>query len=230
MRIGGLRKFSIIDYPGKLAAVVFTQGCNFRCPYCFNPELVLPECYQPLIREEDVLSFLEARRGQLEGVVITGGEPTMQEDLPAFLRKIRAMKYSIKLDTNGSHPSRLQEIIRSGLVDYIAMDIKAPLPKYHLFSGADVDVERIKESITLIIVSGVEHEFRTTAVKPLISPDDLRAISGLVAWGRRYFVQAFIPQGNILDKSLLKKDCYTDEEIHQLQEQWGKEIKSEIRV
>jgi len=217
MRIGGLQKFSLVDYPGKLSCVIFTQGCNFRCPYCFNPQLVIPEMYESPIAEDKVLSFLERRRGQLDGVVITGGEPTVHEDLPDFLKKIHSMKYLIKLDTNGSHLFMLQEIIRANLVDYIAMDIKALFLKYNLLCGIKVNSDLIKESISLIIRSGVDHEFRTTAVKPLLSFEDLEAIARLVRDGRRYFVQAFIPHRNILDRNLLQGDYYMEKEILDLQ-------------
>ncbi|OQX50761.1 MAG: anaerobic ribonucleoside-triphosphate reductase activating protein [Candidatus Cloacimonas sp. 4484_209] len=130
MKIGGFQKVSLIDYPGKICAIVFTRGCNFRCPYCHNPELVLPENYSPLIPEEEIFSFLEKRRGKLDAVEITGGEPTLQEDLTEFIRKIKEMGFLVKLDTNGSFPSVLEKVIYSGLVDYIAMDVKAPLEKY----------------------------------------------------------------------------------------------------
>lgn len=219
MRIGGLRRFSIIDYPGKTAAVVFTQGCNFRCPYCFNEELVLPECYKPPIPEENVLDFLRARQGQLEAVVITGGEPTVQKDLPDFARKTRALGYFVKLDTNGSNPAMLRKMITDGLVDYIAMDIKAPLHKYRFLAGVAVDVNKIKESIALIIDSLVPHEFRTTAVKALLPPGDFQSILQLIGRGQPYFIQPFISQESVLDKNLLGKECYTQREIGDLQEQ-----------
>lgn len=221
MRIGGLKKFSVIDYPGKTAAVIFTQGCNFRCPFCFNRELVLEEYYQPIIPEDEIFSFLKKREGQLEGVVVTGGEPTVHDDLPEFLRKIRRMSYLIKLDTNGSNPSMLKQIINEKLTDYVAMDIKAPLNKYDVLAGIPVDINNIKESTLTIMKSDIEHEFRTTAVKALLSPKDLKEISSFVGNDHRYMIQSFIPQENILDRNLLGKECYSDEEICSFQESLG---------
>ena len=127
MLIGGFQKFSLIDYPGKICAIVFTQGCNFRCPYCYNPELVNPQKFTPSLSEKDVFSFLKKRKGQLDAVEITGGEPTLQKDLLAFLEKIKAMGFLVKLDSNGSSPDIIQEVVQRGAVNYLAMDIKAPL-------------------------------------------------------------------------------------------------------
>lgn len=135
MQIGGLQKFSLLDYPGKISAVVFTQGCNFRCPYCHNPELVDPARYQECLPEEEIFSFLETRRGKLEAVTVTGGEPTLQKSLAPFLRRIKDMGFLVKLDTNGSRPDVLEELLRQKLIDYIAMDIKAPLEKYEAVTG-----------------------------------------------------------------------------------------------
>lgn len=205
MRIGGLQKFSLIDYPGKTAAVIFTQGCHFRCPFCFNPTLVLPERFGPVLPEEEVLAFLRKRQGQLEGVVVSGGEPTIQEDLPEFFRKIHALGYPLKLDTNGSNPKMLQTLIESGRVDYIAMDIKAPLRKYNLLAGIDVDLREIQKSIDLIIHSGISHEFRTTVVPSLLSQEDLQEIARWLE-GEPYHLQPFIDQEDILDKNLLDKE------------------------
>jgi pyruvate formate lyase activating enzyme len=135
MKIGGLQKFSLLDYPGKISAVVFTQGCNFRCPYCHNPELVDPERFQECIPEDEIFAFLETRRGKLEAVTVTGGEPTIQNGLSSFVRRIKDMGFMVKLDTNGSRPEVLEELIRHKLIDYIAMDIKAPLEKYEAVTG-----------------------------------------------------------------------------------------------
>lgn len=220
MRIGGLQKLSLIDYPGKVAAIVFTQGCNFRCPYCHNPELVLPECFNPAIPEDEVLSFLKRRRGQLTGVVITGGEPTQQKGLIPFLQKIKGFGYAIKLDTNGSHPQVLKEVIQQRLADYIAMDVKAPLNEYRKVAGAEVSTPCIQESIEIIRMSALPYEFRTTLVKPLISAENLPAISALIGDAPQYTIQMFRPDDKLLDKTLRDKNHYTEDEISAIKEQW----------
>jgi len=206
MKIGGLLKFSLIDYPKKVAAVIFTQGCNFRCPYCHNPELVLPERFQSVLSEEDVLAFLEKRQGQLQGVVVTGGEPTMQKDLLGFLQKIKQLDYDVKLDTNGSHPKVLKEAIHRKVVDFVAMDIKAPLEKYKVFTlGYDYSAE-IQESISVIMSSSLPYEFRTTFVKSLISDEDRSKMSALIKGVPRHRFQEFVSRKNILDPALLQRE------------------------
>ena len=217
MRIGGLQKFSLIDYPGKMAAVIFTQGCNFRCPYCQNARLVEPALYGELIPEGEVLAFLERRQGKLEGVVVSGGEPTLQPDLISFLDKLKRLGYLIKLDTNGSQPKVLEKIIDLRLVNYVAMDVKAPLEKYSIAAGAGLNVSRIKQSIKIIIRSGIAHQFRTTMVKSLCPLTDIEKIRSLVEGARRYTLQPFIPRENILDKALLKEENYTPEEIQEFE-------------
>jgi pyruvate formate lyase activating enzyme len=163
MRIGGLLKFSLIDYPGKVAAVVFTAGCNYRCPFCHNPELVLPELFNTPISTDDILAFLEKRIGQLQGVVVTGGEPTIHDDLPDFLFRIKSLGYCVKLDTNGSRPDVLSVVIDRKLVDFIAMDIKSSPESYCKATGVAVDISIVKASIDLIRESGLRRSFlRTT--------------------------------------------------------------------
>ncbi len=195
MKIGGLNKFSLSDYPGHVAAVVFTQGCNFRCPFCHNGSLIpgdVPESL--LIPEEKVFEFLENRNGQLDGVVIIGGEPTIQPDLSAFIHRVIAMGFLVKLDTNGSQPQVLRRLLKEKLIDYIAMDIKAPLDIYDRLTGVQSPVSQIKESIKLINRSGIAHEFRTTVVKSLLSPHDLLSIQKLVPHGSRHRFQKFRPE------------------------------------
>ena len=160
MRIGGFQKVSLIDYPGKVAAVVFTQGCNFRCPFCHNMELVLPSCFDDPMNEDDVLNFLTTRIGKLQGVVITGGEPTLHSGLPDFIKKIKAMGFLVKLDSNGSRPCILQRLVDNKLVDYIAMDIKAPIERYEEVSGVNVNIDHIQQSIQIIMDSGLDHQKR----------------------------------------------------------------------
>lgn len=202
MRIGGLLKFSLIDFPGRIAAVIFTQGCNFRCPFCHNRELVIPSCFQPALPEEEITSFLLKRRGTLSGVVVTGGEPTLHSDLPEFLARVKALGYAVKLDTNGSRPGMLRQVLERGLADFIAMDIKAPLERYHELAGVEVERGDIEESIRLICASGVDHLFRTTVVRPLLSDDDLLRIRAALPQPPRHILQDFVPRDTVLDPAL----------------------------
>lgn len=191
MRIGGFQKFSLIDYPGKICAIIFTQGCNFRCPYCHNPELVLPEKFTELIPEEQVFSFLESRRGKLEAVEFTGGEPTLQPDLIDVIQKIKKMGFLVKLDSNGSNPDILQKIADLDIVDYFAMDIKAPLEKYQEITRSDIGSEKIAQSVKIIMNSGKAYEFRTTVVKPLLVKEDFDKIGKLIQGAEFYVFQKF---------------------------------------
>ncbi|HDN97846.1 MAG TPA: anaerobic ribonucleoside-triphosphate reductase activating protein, partial [bacterium] len=180
MKIGGLTKTSLIEYPGMISAVVFTQGCNFRCPYCHNPELVEPSLSNPKIPEDEVIDFLKRRKKYLEAVVITGGEPCLQEDLIDFIVKLKEIGYMVKLETNGSFPEVLSKIIERKLVDFISMDIKGPLDKYDIIAGVKVDISKIKESISLIMDSGIDFEFQTTVVKSMLEEKDFEKIGNLI--------------------------------------------------
>ena len=204
MVIGGFQKFSLADFPGKISAIVFTRGCNFRCPYCHNPELVDPARYVAEVPQEEVLRFLGSRRGQLQVVVVTGGEPTLHDDLPLFLAGIHALGFAVKLDTNGSNPDALQGLIRDSLLDYIAMDIKAPLSAYPRIAGAPVRVEDIERSVRLVIGSGLPHEFRTTYEGSLLSTKDMEAIAEIVLGCANYVVQSFRPS-RALDPAMLSR-------------------------
>ena len=201
MKIGGLIKFTLIDYPGHVAAVVFTQGCNFRCRYCHNPELVYPHLLQESMPKDDVLSFLRKRKGTLEGVVITGGEPTLHLGLIDFMAEIKALGYKIKLDTNGTKPEVLQEAIERQLVDFVAMDLKAPLEKYSLITGVEFDPKIIQKSMDMIVDSGLPYEFRTTYDKEVLTDEDIQAISDSVQ-GKNYRVQECLPVAK--EKAALK--------------------------
>lgn len=223
MRIGGLQRFSLIDYPGKVACIIFTQGCNFRCGYCHNPGLVIPEQFCPAISEEQVFSFLKSRQDYLQGVVISGGEPTIQGDLIAFLDKIKRLGYLIKLDTNGSQPYRLKLLIHLQLVNYIAMDVKTSLHRYKETIGTSLDVERIRESIDLIIYSGIQHEFRTTVVKPFCSQEDLCEMRQMTRGAQRYRLQKVRLDEKILDKKLLSQEQFTDDEYNLFKQTFEKE-------
>ena len=223
MRIGGLQKVTLIDYPGKIGATVFTQGCNFRCPYCHNPELVDPDQYGELVPEEEALSFLEKRRGKLDAVTVTGGEPTIHKDLDRFLKTLKRMGYLVKVDTNGSNPDALERLINGSLVDYLAMDVKGPLKKYAAVASVNVDTAQIARSIELILSSGVEHEFRTTVVRSQLAPRDLRSIAALIKKARLYVLQPFVPT-KTLDRSFLSAASYSPQELSTIQKNLEKEL------
>lgn len=196
MTIGGLQKVTLVDYPGKLACTVFLSGCNFRCPFCYSKELVLEEEIRnhPQISEDYFFDFLNEKRGTLEGCVICGGEPTIHgEALVDFIRKIKKQAFLVKLDTNGTNPDIIKRLIDEKLIDYIAMDIKAPLvkEKYEEACGTPFEIEKIKESIAIIKASGVEYEFRTTVVPGIHTADDIINIANSIAPANKYFIQRF---------------------------------------
>ena len=197
MKIHGLQKMTLLDFPGKVACTVFLGGCDFRCPYCHNFELV--DGSAPAIMEEgELFAFLEKRRGLLDGVAITGGEPTLRSDLPELMRAIRDMGYAVKLDTNGGHPDRLREILEAGLADYVAMDIKNSPEKYARTVGLDaIDLAPIRESARLLMAGEADYEFRTTVVDELHDAADFEAIGQWIAGARRYFLQAFTDRDSV---------------------------------
>ncbi len=201
MVIGGLQRFSLSDFPGRISAIIFSRGCNFRCPYCHNPELVDPTRFADALPLDEVRNFLLLRRGQLQGVVVTGGEPTIHPDLPAFLAEIKTMGFAVKLDTNGTNPGMLQRLAAEGLVDYIAMDIKAPLALYAATVRSPVDETDLLLSIELIRRSGLAHEFRTTFVESLLSADDVLGIAELAKGCKKFVLQSF-HGGKVLDAHL----------------------------
>ncbi|KKR96161.1 MAG: hypothetical protein UU47_C0018G0021 [candidate division TM6 bacterium GW2011_GWE2_41_16] len=196
MACAGLLKTTLIDYPGHVAAVVFIRGCPFRCPFCHNPELVDPARYADVIPTEDILSFLASRQGRLDGVCITGGEPTTWPGLFDFIAQVHALGFKIKLDSNGYYPDILNNILDSGLIDYVAMDIKGPLAKYSIMTGVQIDTARIVRSIDVIKQAYVtkkiaDYEFRTTLVKPLLEVVDAHGIGELMHGTPHYYVQNF---------------------------------------
>ncbi len=198
MKIAGLNKTTLLDYPGHVAATVFTAGCNFCCPFCHNRDLVINR-NPDLISEHEVLSFLEKRRGILEGVCITGGEPTLQPDLQDFIAQVKQMGYLIKLDTNGYRPDVVKYLLAGGLLDYIAMDIKNSKAKYALTVGqADIDVGKIAASVEQIRQSGIDYEFRTTVVRELHTEGDLMEIGAWLKGSRRYYLQAYEENENVI--------------------------------
>lgn len=201
MRIGGFQPFSLLDYPGKLSAIIFTQGCNFRCPYCHNPNLVEPHKFLPTIPEEEVFDFLRRRQGKLNAVTITGGEPLLQPDLADMLKELRSLGYLIKIDTNGSFPAKLKMLIEAGLVDYLAMDIKAPPSLYGVITQTDLQVNDILLSIDCIRESMIDFEFRTTVFDKLLTLEDVEQIKLLLKPGDKYYLQECRYRDNLVDFS-----------------------------
>ncbi len=199
MHFCGMNKTTLLDYPGHVAATLFTGGCNMRCPFCQNSVLVLVPQKQPEIAEQDVLAFLRRRRGILEGVCITGGEPTLQNDLEDFIRRVREMEYLIKLDTNGYRPQILRHLLEEKLLDYVAMDIKASKERYGIACGLDgVELDRIEESVELLKTSSIPYEFRTTVVKGIHSPEEFTAIGRWLQGSRAYYLQNFRDSGQVM--------------------------------
>ena len=197
MNIQGYQKMTLLDFPGRVACTVFTGGCNLRCPFCHNAGLVnTPNASESVERE--VLAYLSRRRGILDGVCVTGGEPLLQPDLLGFIGAVKEMGYLVKLDTNGSMPARLRELLATGLVDYVAMDIKSAQAGYRRAIGVDFDVSVFAESVEILRTVGVAHEFRTTAVKGIHTADDFAAIGQWLGADAPYFIQCFVDSGNLL--------------------------------
>lgn len=210
MKIGGLQKLTLIDYPGQIACTVFTAGCNFRCPFCHNPELVLPEKIKndataETAGEKKFFDFLKERQGKLDGVCITGGEPTIQPDILEFIRVIKAMGFLVKLDTNGTNPQVLTKVYQEKLVDFVAMDIKNSLENYEKACGNLLNKARIQESVFLIRKSKVPYEFRTTVVPTIHTLDDFIAIGRWLKGARKYALQRYQDKGKILNATLRKE-------------------------
>jgi len=227
MKIGGLQKVSLIDYPGKISGIIFTQGCNFRCPYCHNPELVDPKLYGPCLNEEDILQFLMTRLGKLDAVTITGGEPTLQDDLIPFIQKIRKMGFAIKLDSNGSRPDVMAHLIREKLLEFIALDVKAPAEKYESVINAPVDIDLIRESIQLVLKAKIRYEIRTTVVTSLLSQKDILAIGREITGAKQYALQKFHPV-RTLNSRYLREKTYSDEVFFKLKQKIATGVSSVI--
>lgn len=199
MNIQGILKMTLLDFPGKVACTIFTGGCNFRCPFCHNASLVLPEQFDEPLKMEEIFSFLEKRRGLLDGVCLSGGEPLMQPDTVDFLKKVKDLGYDVKLDTNGFYPDKLKDILSSGIVDYVAMDIKNSEEKYAETCGLNkLNFSYIKESINYLISGNTEYEFRTTTVKGLHDEDSFKGIAQLISGAKNYYIQSYTPSDNML--------------------------------
>ncbi|MCR5825377.1 MAG: anaerobic ribonucleoside-triphosphate reductase activating protein [Oscillospiraceae bacterium] len=215
MRISGLQKMTLLDYPGKVACTVFTGGCNLRCPFCHNASLVLPERADDATDERSVLRFLEKRQGILEGVAVTGGEPLLHADLADFLRKVRALGYAVKLDTNGTFPERLRALVEEGLVDRVAMDVKnAPLLYGKTVGLRDFDLTNVERSKDYLLEGHVTYEFRTTVVRGLHTAESLCAAARWIEGAQAYYLQQYRDSGDVLRPDGL--GAFTDEEMRAL--------------
>jgi len=220
MIIGGLEKLTLLDYPEHLAAIIFTQGCNFRCHFCYNPLLVLPRAGADArekglseLSPQNLFLFLRERVGRLEGVVITGGEPTLHPDLPDFIADIKALGYLVKLDSNGTNPEMLERLIKDKLIDYIAMDIKAPLARYSEVIGAPVDCNKLAKSVKIIMSSGLPYEFRTTVVPGLLTEADFRPMGEIIKGAGKWYLQNFKSDTDLVDAAYLGHGAYDSREM-----------------
>jgi len=199
VKIGGLQKLTLIDYPGRLAATVFLTGCNFRCPFCYASELVLPEKIkkQPKISEKEFFNFLKERKELIDAVVLCGGEPTISKELEPLIKKIKKMGFLVKLDTNGSDPKLLKTLIDQKLIDYVAMDIKGPKEKYGKFTDKKIDIKKIQNSIDILKEGKVDYEFRSTIVPTLHEKEDVIEMARWIRGAKRYYLQNFRPEKTI---------------------------------
>ncbi len=217
MKIGGLQKTSLLDYPDRISAIVWTVGCNLRCPFCYNTQLVKEET--PIIPEEEVLGFLEKRVGKLEAVVITGGEPLLQSDLTSFIGRIKKLGYLVKIDTNGTLPDKLEYLLREELVDYVSMDIKAPKHKYELLTGRPVDTTRIDASISIIKELATDYEFKTTVIPTLLNKEDILEIASWIKGAKRYYIQQFKNDTPLISMKLRDLKPYPRGYLEEIQEE-----------
>ena len=212
MQIHGFNKTTLLDYPGLVAATIFTGACNFRCPYCHNADLVLNPSSQPIIPEEEILSHLRKRKGITQGVCITGGEPTLQKDLKDFIKKLKELDLKVKLDSNGYKPEVLKDLVKDNLLDYIAMDVKAPLEEYDVIAGVKLDTSKLKESIDFLIAGDLPFEFRTTVIKDFHTRESFEKISELIKGAKNYYLQGYIDSPNVIQPGLTS---YTYEEMQE---------------
>lgn len=216
MVISGMQKLTLLDYPGKTACLIFTQGCNFRCPFCHNRDLLNEENNNEEIAEEEVIKYLEKRKGLIDGICISGGEPLLQSDLEDFIIKVKEMGFLVKLDTNGSSPSKLKRLIDKKLIDYVAMDIKNDFTKYDKTSGIEkIKTDNIKRSIQIIENSGIDYEFRTTIVKQFHNLCGIESICGYIGPNSKYYIQNYKDAKTVLQHGL---SGFDDDELRQMQD------------
>jgi len=224
MILKGLQKTTLIDYPGHIACTVFTYPCNFRCPFCHNPELVVSECEGPSLAESEFFKFLKSRQGKLEGVCITGGEPTLHKDLPAFIKHIKKLGFKVKLDTNGSNPEMLKDLIEKKLLDYVAMDVKNAYNYYPETVAAEINVDKVAESIKLILQNKIDYELRTTVVPGLHNKERMEALGEWIRGAQKYSIQNF-QKGKTLDSNYKEKESFSEKEIREFEEIMKKYVK-----
>ena len=224
MQIHGLNKTTLLDYPEHVAATIFTGGCNFRCPFCHNMNLVLNLADTPHVSEEEVLSFLKKRKSVLSGVCITGGEPTLQADLATFIDDIKEIGLLVKLDTNGYRPDVLRSLLGRNVLDYVAMDIKNTKEKYAMTTGmADLDISLIEESVHMIMESGIAYEFRTTVTRQLHEKEDFMKIGEWLCGAEKYYLQAYRDNENVLRRGFTS---YSKQEMEQFATMMREQIKT----
>ncbi len=203
MKICGFQKMTMLDFPGKVACTVFTGGCNLRCPFCHNALLVTDIDNDNTFSEDEILSYLYKRKGIIDGVCITGGEPLLQKDIAEFLKKVKATGMPVKLDTNGCYPEKLKELVAEGLVDYVAMDIKNSKRKYPVTVDIpDFDISKVEESVSFLLSDAVDYEFRTTVVKEYHTAQDIVSIAEWIKGAKRYFLQGFVDSGNLIGSGM----------------------------
>lgn len=224
MKLGGYLRTSTTDYPGKTAAVLFTQGCNWRCPYCRGSCLVVPQQYAEPLAEEKVMESLTRRRARLDGIVVSGGEPTIHNDLIPFLERLGKLGLPLKLDTNGSRPDMLREIVQRRLVSYIAMDVKSPLDNYPQATGIRMDPEVIRTSIWVVKNSGLEYEFRTTVIPGLHTVTEIKSIGLLVNGAARYVLQEYVSE-NALRPDFRNRVAFTRKTLEDMQKYFRHKVK-----
>ena len=215
MTISGMEKLTLLDYPANTACLIFTQGCNFRCPFCHNKNLLMDTNGDGIIDENEVLDYLKKRKGLVDGICISGGEPLLQRDIESFIKKIKEIGVKVKLDTNGSNPQKLKKLIDMGLIDYVAMDIKNDFSNYDKTSGVDnINIENIKKSIYILENSNIEYEFRTTVVKELHSITQLEHICEYIGPKARYYIQNYRDCSNVLQSGL---NGFSEKELFDIQ-------------
>ncbi|MBN2599141.1 MAG: anaerobic ribonucleoside-triphosphate reductase activating protein [Candidatus Thermoplasmatota archaeon] len=213
MKIGGFQKTSLLDYPDRISAIVWTSGCNFHCPFCYNRKLALGTA--ELFPQDEILSFLSKRKELLEGVVISGGEPLLQDDIADFIKRVKNLRLLVKVDTNGAFPEKLDELLEQQLIDYVAMDVKAPRKKYRELSGIDVDLSKIEASISLIQTKAPAYEFKTTFVPGLLAKEDIMEIAEWLKGADVYYLQQFKPMKPLVSAQLESTVPYRREYVYE---------------
>lgn len=217
LKLGGLQETSLLDYPGRICAIVWTVGCNFRCPFCYNLNMVYGDT--EIVPVDHILSFLDDRVGKLDALSITGGEPLLHEDIGTFMKEVKDRGFLVKVDTNGTFPDRLEELLDSGLVDYVSMDVKAPFDKYDTLAGVHVDIEKIKRSIKLIMEKAPDYEFKTTMIPGLLKKEDVKRVGSLIRGAKRYYLQQFKTDVPVINQELLSTTTpFTPHEFNEMKD------------